>query len=242
MTFSTGGGPEDPSRPLFGGEAGSGADVRGPAGGRPGGTSEEFTLSNPVGSFAGTAREVLLRPIPFFRGMDRRGGFGGPLVFAVICAAIAGILTGLVTAIVNLALGNQGVGGAVGSFFGSAILFPIGTVIGLFIGAGIYHLLVMLLIRPNSGFEATFRVLAYASALLLVSWLSPVPILGALVSLLVGLYSIFLYVVGIREAHGTNTIRAVLVVVIPTVVLLLIVLLFVAAIIATLFAAGQQGL
>lgn len=241
MTFNTGsgGGPDDPSRPLYGGETGSGMTTGRPVGG---GAGEEFTLSDPVGSFVRTVRAVILNPIGFFRGMNRRGGLVNPLLFAVICAVIAGFLTGLVTAIVNLATGAQGAGGAVGSFFSIVVVLPIGTALGLFIGAGIYHLLVMLLIRPNSGFEATFRVLAYASALLLLSWLSPVPILGPLISLLVGLYSIFLYVVGVREAHGTNTVRAVLVVIIPTVVVVLILVLFFIAIIAALFAAGQQGL
>jgi hypothetical protein len=118
---------------------------------------------------------------------------------------------------------------------------PIGAAIGLFVGAGILHLLVLLLVRPtNAGFEATFRVVAYAFVTLLVTWLSVIPILGVLVSLAVTVYAIFLHVVGIREAHATTTGKAALVVLIPVAVILLLLLLFAIVLGAFLFAAFQQ--
>lgn len=242
MDFNTGGSggqnPNDPSRPLFGGEPTG--PPRGPTGGGPtGGTGGEFTLSDPVGSFVSTVRNVLLSPVNFFRGIARRGDFVGPLVFAVICALISGVLSGILGFLFAL------IGGDIGTAFvgllSGIFLTPIITVIGLFIGAGIYHLLVILLIKPsNAGFEATFRVAAYVSVIQLVTWLAAIPILGLLVGLVAAVYSIYLSIMGIREVHTTTTGRSAAVVLIPTAVLMLLGLLIVAVVGAALFFGSQQ--
>jgi hypothetical protein len=67
----------------------------------------------------------------------------------------------------------------------------------------------------NSGFASTFRVASYTAVTSLVTW---VPIIGGLL----GLYGIYLSVVGIREMHGTTTGKALLVVLIPFLVVLLL--------------------
>ena len=221
MDFNTGGRSERPdddrSRPLYGGEAGG--PVRGPAGGSGG----EFNLSDPIGSFVDTVRGVVLDPVGFFRGIARQGNFVNPAVFALICYEISAILGGLISVVLDVAAGQR-VGSSIGSFIVSLILTPIFAVIGLFIGAGILHLLVLLFVRPsNAGFEATFRVVSYASVVQLISW---VPILGQIVA---AVYGIVLSIFGIREVHATTTGRAALVVLIPVVVVLLLLVLFVGA-------------
>lgn len=238
MDFNTGesGGSED--RPLFGGEAGrrAGGPAPGPAR-SPGG---EFNLQDPVNSFVSTVRTLVLNPVGFFREIPRRGNFVNPLVFAIICALINGLIGGIIAFFISLGSRTQGFGGAFVGLIGSIIFTPVGVVIGLFIGAGILHLLVMLLVRPNAGFEATFRVGAYASVTQLVSWLSVVPILGILVGLVVGLYGLFLGIVGIREVHSTTTGRAALVVLIPIAVIFLLVLLLGVTLVALFFGSQQQ--
>jgi len=199
-------------------------------------SGDEFNLQDPVGSFIRTAQNVVINPIGFFRGIPKQGNFVNPLVFALICAVISGILGGIVNFLIGLAFssGNQGIAGAFLSLIGNIILTPIGVAIGLFIGAGIYHLLVLLLVRPsNAGFEATFRVVAYASVIQLVSW---IPIVG----IIAGLYAVVLSVLGIREVHNTTTGKALLVVLIPVAVLLLIALIIGAAAAALIFGASQQ--
>jgi hypothetical protein len=240
MDFNTGGSggrQDDESRPLYGGEAGGpppGGPPRGPAASSGG----EFNLQDPVGSFVRTVQGVLLSPVAFFRGIPKQGNFVSPLVFALICAVISGILGGIVNFLIGLAFssGNQGITGAFLSLIGNIILTPIVVVVGLFIGAGIYHLLVLLLAKPsNAGFEATFRVVAYASAIQLVSW---IPIVG----IIAGLYGIVLSVFGIREVHNTTTGRAVAVVLIPiAVVFLLILLVFGAALLFYILGSQQQS-
>jgi len=176
----------------------------------------EFNYQDPVQSFITTVQRVVLQPVEFFRGIQRRGDFINPLVFAIICYEVFTILTGL------LALAGIGTPRGFGEFIVSLILAPILAAIGLFIGAGILHLLVMLIVGSgNSGFEATFRVGAYAAVTSLVSW---IPFIGFIASL----YGIYLAIVGVREVHATTAGKAALVVLIPAAVVILLVLILLA--------------
>jgi hypothetical protein len=185
----------------------------------------DYDLSNPVGSFVDTVRRVVLQPVGFFAGLPRSGSLLNPLIFALICTEVSVILGGI------LRLAGVGEGFVAGygfqvpeeqdfgEFVGSVIFGPIGGAISVFVIGGIAHLLVRLVVgATNSGFGATFRVASYASVTSLVSW---IPIIGGLL----GLYGIYLAVVGIREMHGTTTGKAVLVVVIPVIVVVVLALL-----------------
>jgi hypothetical protein len=175
----------------------------------------EFNYTDPVQSFISTVRRVVLQPVDFYRGILRRGDFLNPLIFAIICYEVYSILSGILAL---AGIGQQTFAG----FIVSLILAPIFAAIGLFIAAGILHLLVMLIVGSgNSGFEATFRVGAYAAVTSLVSW---IPIIGWIASL----YGIYLGIVGIREVHATTTGKAALVVLIPAAVVILLVLILVA--------------
>jgi hypothetical protein len=170
----------------------------------------EFDYQDPVQSFIATVQAVVLRPVDFFRGILRQGDLINPLIFAIICYEVSAILGGLLS-LVGFS-GSRGFG----AFITSIILAPIFAAIGLFIGAGILYLLVMLIVGSrNSGFEATFRVVAYSAVTSLVSW---IPFIGWILSL----YSIYLGIVGIREVHNTTTGKAALVILIPVVVLFII--------------------
>ena len=201
--------------------------MRPPAGSSAGGAGGEFNLSDPVNSFVRTVRKVVLNPAGFFRGLPPRGDFVNPLVFALLCSAVAAVLGGLLSVLLAaLGLAPQTVGSSIVGLFTGIVLLPILAAIGLFVGAGIYHLLVLLLVQPNNaGFEATYRVVAYSFVIQLASWLSAVPFLGILVALVVGVYGIILGVLGIREMHATTMGKAALVVLIPVSIFLLLALL-----------------
>jgi hypothetical protein len=85
----------------------------------------------------------------------------------------------------------------------------------------------------SSGFEATFRVVAYSAVTSLVSW---IPYIGGLLSL----YGIYLGIVGIREVHNTTTGRAALVVLIPAAVIILLALLLFSAVLFAVFFGSQR--
>ena len=165
-----------------------------------------------------------------------------PAIFALICALISALLGGLLSLVFapflagpEDSVGEALAGGLVG-FIVTLILSPIYTVVALLIGAGTYHLLVLLLVRPShAGFEATFRVVCYVVAIQLVGW---IPI----VNIVAGIYAIVLSILGIREVHNTTTGRALVIVLIPVAVVLLLVLLLGALIGALFFGTQQQQL
>ena len=240
MDFNTGRGsngpsrgPNDSSAPLFGSGQ---TDPSRPSGSSAGGAGNEFTLSDPLGSFVRTTLGVLTRPRSFFRGMARQGDFINPAIYAVICGFISAVLAGLIALVIGSTLTgitglDVGLGGGVLGFVFGVILAPVYTVAGLFISAGIYHLLVLLLVRPsNGGFEATFRVVSYVSAIQLLSW---IPIVN-LIALIYGLYVAYF---GIQEVHATTRQRAAAVVAIPVLVAIFLIILF-SIVLAALFSLG----
>jgi hypothetical protein len=228
-----------------GGGTESGGSSRGPDGPPPrvsgGASGADFDYRELVPSFIRTAREVLFNPVNFFRSIRREGDFQNPLLFAIICALITGVIGGILSLIFSL-ISGEGFGGALVSLIASIILIPIGTAIFLFIWAGVYHLLVLLIVRPShAGYEATFRALAYASAVQAVAWLAYIPLLGILVGIVIGIYNIVLTVIGIREMHATTTGQAVAVVLIPVIILLILIAIVGVAIFAIIAAALSGG-
>jgi hypothetical protein len=220
MDFNTGAGgtgdsgrsPEGPGDPSRGAQSAAAA---------------EFRYTDPVQTFIATVQAVVLRPVDFFRGILRQGDLINPLIFALICYEVYAIVGGLLR-LVGFGASNQNFVG----FLVSIILAPFFAAIGLFIGAGILHLLVILIVGSrNSGFEATFRVAAYSAVTSLVSW---IPYIGGLLSL----YGIYLGIVGIREVHNTTTGKAALVVLIPAAIVLLLVFFLVGA--AAFFILSQR--
>jgi hypothetical protein len=216
-----------------GSSGGSGGSSGGP-GGAPqvsgGASGGEFDYSDPVQSFINAVRGVVTAPVGFFRGIRRQGDFVNPLIFAIICYEVSAILGGLL-GLVGVGMGDaQGFG----SFLIGIILAPIGAAIGLFIGAGILHLLVMLIVGSrNAGYEGTFRVGAYSAVTTLVSW---IPIIGLIASL----YGIYLAIMGIREVHNTSTGKAALVVLIPAIVVIILIVILVFAVGALFYFGTQQ--
>jgi hypothetical protein len=215
-----------------GGSTEPGGSSGGPGGAPPrmsgGASGGEFNYQDPVQSFINTVRNVVTAPVDFFRGIRRQGDLINPLIFAIICYEVSAILGGLLS-LVGV-YGNEGFG----SFLVSIILAPIFAAIGLFIGAGILHLLVMLIIGSgNAGFEGTVRVSAYSSVTSLVSW---IPIIGWIASL----YGIYLAIMGMREVHSTTTGKAALVVLIPAVVVFILVVILIFAVGALFYFGAQQ--
>jgi hypothetical protein len=202
-----------------------------PGGSSIGSATAEFTYTDPVQSFVGTVRDMITRPVGFFRGIARRGDFVNPLIFALVCAVISAAIGGFLGILyATLGIGGTGVGEALGAFVASMFFMPIIFAIALFVGAGILHLLVALIIKPaDTGFEATFRVVSYANVTELVSW---VPVLGPLVATVA---SVVLAIIGVREVHETTTGKAALVVLIPAVVGLLVALFLMVVVGVVLF-------
>ena len=72
------------------------------------------------------------------------------------------------------------------------------AVIGMFVATGILHVVLLLLGGAQRGFEATFRVVAFAQA---TSVVLLVPFCGQVVGGASGLWTLVLYILGLAEAH-----------------------------------------
>lgn len=167
---------------------------------------------------------VIFHPKQFFTNMPITGGLGRPLLFGLIWGSLAIIIAG----IINILLQGAGVTPpAVGpevppkavmvtTYIVLIILAPLLVTIGLFVGAGIYHVSV-LIFGGRKGFQPTFRVVCYANS---ISIFNVVPFLGAV---FVTVYSIILFCLGFKRAHGISTVKAAFAALLPMIILIVIV-------------------
>jgi hypothetical protein len=93
------------------------------------------------------------------------------------------------------------------------VLIPVAVLIGILFSSVAVHVSLMLAGGAREDFEATFRVICYASA---PELFSAIPLIGGPVGLV---WKIYLTFVGIRAVHETTTVRAAAAVLIPMVVL-----------------------
>ena len=162
--------------------------------------------------------QAVFNPVKFFSQMPPQGGLGGPLLYGFIMGEI-GLLVVLLWQGMSVfvpSFMNRGGFGYMGTqTAGMTFLFfisPALVVAGLFIVSGILHLCLFVVGGAKRSFETTFRIVCYASGAQL--W-SIVPFCGGFVG---GIWNLVLQIVGIREAHGTTTGRAVLAVFLPAIV------------------------
>jgi hypothetical protein len=146
----------------------------------------EFDAKDPVGSFASTWQRVIFEPRAFFDSLPPAGGLQPPFFFALICVAIG-------------AFGFMIFGGGIRGFLG---LLIIGAA-RLFIGASIVALVAQYLFEGRGDYEASFRVLAYSTAVAVVIGIPIVKYFAAL-------YGAYLVIIGLAKAHGFDTVRALL--------------------------------
>lgn len=183
---------------------------------------EGFRVSEPLRSFPATVRKVLFKPVGFFRDMPRADSLWNPLVFVLVCEGTSLLLTYVASLLFGTEgpgslgyeeifgdLGGQEIGALVLLVLYILLLAPLFILLSQYVGAALYHLLIAIIVgSDNAGFDATFRIYAYSSAVTLFVW---IPFLGYLATL----YGYYLVFLGIREAHGTTTGRAFGVVLVP---------------------------
>ena len=151
-------------------------------------------------SFVQTWQRVMTDPHGFFAEMPQAGGLNDPGTFLLITAginAIGHLITGF------------GILGMLASFVFQVVL--------AFIVAALFTVIAQQLFEGKAGFEPTFRVVAYATAPLVFSW---VPFVGTVARL----YAAYLAMRGIERVHTVDTTRAVLTIVLGVVAIWLLIL------------------
>jgi hypothetical protein len=194
-------------------------------------------------AFFRTMKQVLFSPAEFFRNMPLSKGMGSPLLYGIIITFF-GTTIGLLEqfALSGFMGSSSQVGGMAGvNFFQTAFLLiyafflPIMIAVGLFIGSGIFHICLLIVGAGKRGFEATFRVLSYASS---SQAFALVPFVGGFI---IVIYNLVLWTIGFRESHHTTTGRAFVAVLLPVIIMsFLIGLLIVAIIIPLILTQGQS--
>jgi len=173
-----------------------------------------------LNAFIETLQMVLSRPAEAFTVMRREGGVGEPLIYALIGAGAGA----LVSFLFSLGLRSVGVFADQRNGFaalpwlgvGSAaliVLIPLFIVVGLFIGAAIVHLCLMIVGGARQSFETTFRVLAFSQGS--TGPLQMIPLCGGLIAAVWGLV---VNCIGLAKAHEIETGRAVLAVLLPVII------------------------
>jgi hypothetical protein len=94
--------------------------------------------------------------------------------------------------------------GGPGTILVNLIFGPVAVVILLFVGAGLVHLMLLLVGGARHPFETTFRVMGYLHA---TSTLNLIPIVGGVIGVV---YWLVLAVIGLAAVHGIAEGRAAL--------------------------------
>ena len=144
---------------------------------------------------------VLTKPADFYASVRDVGGFGAPVVFALVLGAVSGLISALYM-VVGLGAAAGAAGGAFGAFagFSAIIMSPIFAVIGCFVGGAVVH--VISLIASGKGtYEQSVRVAGYAAAVIpFGTLLGFTPLLGWLPSL----YGLYLVAQGLIAIHAAD--------------------------------------
>ncbi|HUY33138.1 MAG TPA: Yip1 family protein [Pirellulales bacterium] len=196
-------------------------EFRGPSGPRSGPPWERDGAS--FNSFVATLKEFYGSANLFFDNMRREGGLGAPIGYLVAGGTVGGLggfcLQIAIQMLLGMGMGNgppfgpQMAGGAIGGAAGLvcvAIFLPLALIFGLFVTAGIYHLMLTMLGGARFPFETTVRVIAYSQGS--TSLISLIPFCGGLINAIVNLvYTI----VGLSRAHEISGGKAAAAVLIP---------------------------
>jgi hypothetical protein len=170
-------------------------------------------------AFIETLQMVLSQPTEAFTIMRREGGLGEPLLYAMIGGTFGAVFSFLYRFAFRSLIffpGRHTPFEHLMSGFGSIaglILAPLGVLIGVFIVAAILHVCLMIVGGANQTFETTFRVVCFTIGS--VNPLLVIPICGGLI---VFVWGIVLYIIGLAQAHETDTGRTALAVFLPLIV------------------------
>ncbi len=202
-----------------------------------------------VNAFLETIKLFVTNPAGAWQQTREKGDYAEPLIFAILVSwigiAVSSVWSSLFgqawTAFLPPEL-KEKLGSAFATNAGALLvqvgLAPVFVLIGLFVGAAIYHVSFMIVGATNestSGFEGTFRAVSYAS----VSQLANViPFVGGLASVI---WNLILVVMGVVRMHRTTQGKAIAGVLIPLLLCCVCIAVAVALVIGGLAAAFAKS-
>lgn len=166
-------------------------------------------------AFFDTVSVLLMKPSEAFTMMKREGGMTDPLLFALIGGSAGTIASILFQIGLQSIMGGSGSGNFVemfgmGMVIGFLVLTPLLMAVGMFIGAAILHLCLMILGSAKREFETTFRVVCFSCGAAYL--FSIIPFCGGYIT---PIYNIVLQCIGLTRAQETTTGIALLAIFMP---------------------------
>ena len=198
-----------------------------------------------LNAFLETIKLFVTNPSEAWRLTKEKGDYAEPLIFAILVSwigiAVSSVWSGLFgqawTAFLPPDI-KEKLGGAFATNTGALLIqvgiAPILVLVGLFVGAAIYHVSFMIVGATKdstSGFEGTFRAVSYASVSNLANI---IPFVGGLAAVVCNL---ILMVLGAVRMHRTTQGKAIAGVLIPLVLCCVCIVAVVALVIGGLAAA-----
>ncbi|MFA6035734.1 MAG: Yip1 family protein [Candidatus Micrarchaeia archaeon] len=158
-----------------------------------------------------------------------------PIILMAIVGAVVMAVSSFVQGLYSFNMTAAASGLVVGAIMG-AIFVPIAALIF----SGIVYIVAKLLGGKGTFTQQFYLVtLATATGSLLIGVLGVIPCLGALISIVGGLYLLYVEIVVMRDLHQISTVKAAVAVLTPIVILLILAfVLFMAFIVAMLAALG----
>ena len=176
--------------------------------------NNDFDPARPIGSYWVVLKGATTDPRAFFRAMPTSGGYNAPILFALISFTVPGLIAGATQD--NLAL----------PFINLALMG------GWAVFVYVLHLVIVRFCQGRAGFEATFRVNAYAS---FVQLLQAIP--SIILALAAFVYGTYLVVIGLSAVHRVPVRQAV-----KAIVLVMLGQIVVSMILVNFLHLGQTGL
>jgi hypothetical protein len=169
-----------------------------------------------VAAFWRTSKSILFRPSGIFSALNYDSGIGNSLVYLLIYGSLGQIIGRYWLTILGIHYGIEQ-GGALDNtlhFAGTMVLTPVIFLLLILVAAGLVHLVLRILLATRRPFSATFQVMAYASGA--ASIVNVIPFLGRIV---MPLWALVLYLVGLSKAHHTSKAKVFFAIFLPLVIL-----------------------
>lgn len=196
-----------------------------------------------------TVKLMVTNPAEAWRRAKEKGDYAEPLVFAIIVSWIGVAASSIWSGVFGQAWLaflppdiKEKLGGAFATNAGATLIqigiAPILVLIGLFVGAAIYHVSFLIVGATKdsaSGFEGTFRIVAYSSVSQLANL---IPFMGGLAAIV---WNIILMVLGTVRIHRTTQGKAIAGILIPLLLCCVCMVVGVVALIGGLAAAFANG-
>jgi len=176
-----------------------------------------------IGAFLKTTREALFSPTRFFKKVATGEGYWTPLIYGIITGITGRFADFFWAWLVVIPFLPPAIRNFLAISYTVALIIiifsmPLWVAFSILLWSGVTHFCLMIVRGSKKGFEVTFRAISYSYSARLFHI---VPFIGSTIGFV---YRIVLAIVGVREAHGITTGRALIAVLLPLIVVVGIVI------------------